>query len=674
MIVIITHIKITKLMAKNDRILLDGIIDDRVSIKLPSDKRDEAFEYLAFEQILKDEDLSHEEIETGSIDGRQDAGIDGFFIVVNGHPLQDPESFVWPRAGSELQVFIITCKHHDTFRQSPLDNLAASLAELMDFGIDDSNLKGAYSEEVIKHRNNLKYAYRKLSPRLNKFVINVYYASRGDTTEIGDEVRSRADHIKTIVHESFNTCISNFQFIGSTELVEMHRRIKNYSLELSFIEALSRGERYVLLAKLSDYYKFISDQGKLRRYLFESNVRDFMGMNSVNEDIKNTLASDTPTDFWWLNNGVTMLATSASVVGKSIQIQDIQIVNGLQTTESIYRHFESGGKDLEDRSVLVKVIVSTDESVRDAIIRATNNQTSVEYASLHATDKIQRDIEDVLFRNGLFYERRKNYYVNLGHSPKDIVTPLYIAAGYVGLVLKDLHNAPVLRSKFMRSPDAYEEVFSEKAPIEVWPQIATILKKTDAVLEELRPRGSGTERFLKNWRYIVSFSAISLLLGKLDFSSEDLVSFDTNSLTNKKIEDMWYWLNTNFESKPKSGKWVSRSNVLALCKKLELDYKVTGLRAFEANLSGQSILTEDFINKVKALLPPQPWKPGIHKSICDKLKCNNSMYSAAVDALVEDGYFYHQKDGILYDREGNVFSYDKDRVDPETMQLHPTQN
>ena len=97
-----------KSMAKNDRILLDGIIDDRVNQRLPSDKRDEVFEYLAFEQILKDEDLSREEIESGSIDGRQDGGIDGFFIVVNGHLLQDPESFVWPRAGSEGNPPIIS--------------------------------------------------------------------------------------------------------------------------------------------------------------------------------------------------------------------------------------------------------------------------------------------------------------------------------------------------------------------------------------------------------------------------------------------------------------------------------------------------------------------------------------------------------------------------------------
>jgi hypothetical protein len=57
-------------------------------------------------------------------------------------------------------------------------------------------------------------------------------------------------------------------------------------------------------------------------------------------------------------------------------------------------------------------------------------------ASLHATDKIQRDIEDVLLRDGLFYERRTNYYANQGPPASHIISPLYIASGYMTLVLK----------------------------------------------------------------------------------------------------------------------------------------------------------------------------------------------------------------------------------------------
>ena len=99
-------------MAKNDQLLIDGIIDERVSLRLPSDRRDETFEYLAFEQILKDLDFSSDEIKSGSIDGRGDGGIDGFYIVVNGHLLQDIDSFVWTKTGTDLRLTLITCKHH----------------------------------------------------------------------------------------------------------------------------------------------------------------------------------------------------------------------------------------------------------------------------------------------------------------------------------------------------------------------------------------------------------------------------------------------------------------------------------------------------------------------------------------------------------------------------------
>ena len=79
---------------------------------------------------------------------------------------------------------------------------------------------------------------------------------------------------------------------------------------------MTRGEQYILLCTLSNYYNFVIDEhGKLRRYLFDSNVRDFMGLNRVNEDIRETLSTSDSADFWCLNNGVTILANTASVTG-----------------------------------------------------------------------------------------------------------------------------------------------------------------------------------------------------------------------------------------------------------------------------------------------------------------------------------------------------------------------
>jgi hypothetical protein len=668
-------------MAKNDTLLLDGIIDDRIEAHLPSDKRDEAFEFLAFEQITKDYDLSSDETLTGAIDGRADGGIDGFYIFVNGHLLQDPESFMWPRTSSELKVQLVTCKHHDTFRKATLDALIATITELFDFAVEDDDLSGTYSENLLRMRSNLKFAYRKLSPHLASFGVGVFYASRGDTKDIGEEVASRGKQIVNLVDDYFGDSTADFAFLGATELVALHRKIPNYTLELPFVEALSKGERYIVLARISDYFKFISDESRLRRYLFDSNVRDFMGMNRVNEDIKDTLENTESPDFWWLNNGVTILATSAAITGKSIQIADIQIVNGLQTSESIYRHFSGIDPVNDDRCVLVKVIVSNDENVRDGIIRATNNQTDVELASLHATDKIQRDIEDVLLRHGLFYERRKKFYANQGHTPDELVTPLYIAAGYVALVMKSPHRAALLRSKFMRSQGSYETVFNEKTPITVWPKIAHILKRVDAELEILRPQAKMTDRFLKGWRYIVALLLVANSFGKFNYSRRELESFDLALITTDAVEAIWKELSNNADNHPTKRGWTGFRSVKSVCQSFSEKHGITGIEVLTSqgpHLSPnkgpghfKKSITDEFIEKIRVTLPPQPWKPGMHIEIAAQIKCETWQVRAAVERLIDEGILLSQKDGVLYDTDGNVVSFDAERVDPETLELIP---
>ncbi|WP_047548487.1 AIPR family protein [Psychroserpens sp. Hel_I_66] len=669
-------------MAKNDKILIDGIIDERIELNLPSNKRDEAFEYFSFEQILKDYDLSSDEIKNGSVDGRNDGGIDGFFILVNGHCLQDPLSFNWPKSGSILELWIITCKHHDTFRQAPLDNLVASMTELLDFSIENKDLKVEYIDLVLKLRENLKFAYRKVSPRLSEFSINFCYASRGNSSDLGDSIVSRSEQLIQVAQDSFGNCVSKFHFFGATELIDLNRKIPNFTLELPFKEALSSGERYVLLVNLNDYFNFVSDNNKLRRYLFDSNVRDFMGLNRVNEDIKETLKNLDSPDFWWLNNGVTILATGASVIGKSIQIQDIQIVNGLQTTESIFRHFQASGTDPKNRSVMVKIIVSNEDEVRDTIIRATNNQTNVELASLHATDKIQRDIEDVLKLNEIYYERRTNYYKNQGIPVNQIVTPLYLASGFINFILKSPHQATMLKSRFMRSESSYNEVFSLETDLKVWPKIAEVLKKTDTFLETVRPGRGSSQRFLKTKRQFLSFLVLSKSFGTFNFSVGDLISLDILTLDNTIFEEAWELLES-VNSSPKTSEIKRKTYLIRICEAAKRKWSLKGYERMKKGMPPKVIkqieknhfppkknrITLEFAMKVNDLLPPQPWKPNVELEIIKTLKCHRREYFDAVAILIEEGIRNYQKDGVVYDQEGNVLSFDKERVDSETLEL-----
>jgi hypothetical protein len=120
----------------------------------------------------------------------------------------------------------------------------------------------------------------------------------------------------------------------------------------------SLGEGYVCLARLDEYYHFItSDNEALRLELFESTVRDYAGSTAVNNAIGETLRSGTGEDFWWFNNGVTVVADAAQIAGKKIVVREPQIVNGLQTSHEVYSYFQNGGQH-RDRSLLVKIVVA----------------------------------------------------------------------------------------------------------------------------------------------------------------------------------------------------------------------------------------------------------------------------------------------------------------------------
>ena len=209
----------------------------------------------------------------------------------------------------------------------------------------------------------------------------------------------------------------------------------------------------------------------------------------INKDIHKTLALyEDPgvTDFWWLNNGVTILGTGASVAGKELCIENVQIVNGLQTTETIYKYFTSGIKGEDERAILVKVILAADDDTRARIIKATNYQNTVDLSSLRGLDKIQRDIEDYFADHGWFYDRRKNYYKNLGKPADRIVSVPYLASAVNAVVLGDPTRSRKKRSRQLRDDQVYDEVFNPRWNFKVYLTALEITRIIENVLSTRR--------------------------------------------------------------------------------------------------------------------------------------------------------------------------------------------
>lgn len=653
-------------MARNDLFLLDGILDRYITEGIPSQKPDEVFEYFATEQILKDYAFSSDQLLSGSVDGRNDGGIDEFFVLVNGHLAENIPPHFWPKSNAELEVYLITCKHDSSFKQAPINTMIPSLIDLMDFSIPSANLTTSYNELVLKKRDLFISTYRRLASCLEKFDIHIVYACRGDEV-IEENIQSKADQAVSICQEPFRDCTAIFSFWGCEKLLTRYREQPKHTLELKYEQCINQDGQYVVLSTLSDYCNFISDsKGNLNKHLFDSNVRDYLGLNPVNTDILTSLKTKDGPNFWWLNNGITIIGSQAHIVGNLIYIENVQIVNGLQTSETIFNYFTQAQPVQDQRSVLIKILISNNPETNTSIIYATNNQTNVNVPALRATDKIQHDIEEVLKAHGFYYERRTNYYKNLGIPEKLIVSPLSLASGYVSLIYKNPYRAASLKQKFMRDNKKYEKIFSEKSDLRVWVSIATLIKGIDDLLIQLRPQlniGKNTVRFLKNYRQIILFITLSRLMGTFAFTEKDLIEFNTDLLTEDEVKKTLSDLQ-EIDDKCFSNK-ISRSFYATCCIYTSKKYGVIALQAIrKKNLelwSGAMFLSsynlsEELVENVFHELPPQPWPTNIHQQIAKKLGVTGIIVSNAISYLIYTERVNAQVYGYVFDPEGKIVS------------------
>jgi hypothetical protein len=287
---------------------------------------------------------------------------------------------------------------------------------------------------------------------------------------------------------------------------------------------------------LKDFWKFITDDtGKLRRNIFESNVRDYQGTNAVNDDIQETLKNGGSEDFWWLNNGVTVLASlPGTLSGKTLTLEDPQIVNGLQTSTEIFKFFAANHKD-DERTILVRVIAADTADSQDKIIKATNSQTSIPPASLHATEKVHRDIEQFLKSFGLFYDRRKNFYKNEGKGIDKIISIPFLAQAVMAVALKRPDTARARPSSLLKDDENYKMVFSEDHALQLYAVCALIMKRVDAHLRlervGLNRKDQTNLRF-----YVAMLVAFKLAEGK-DLTPAAIAGIPTEKLTDTELDE-----------------------------------------------------------------------------------------------------------------------------------------
>lgn len=191
-----------------------------------------------------------------------------------------------------------------------------------------------------------------------------------------------------------------------------------------------------------------------------------------------------------------------------------QIVNGMQTSQSIYEALlnEEYYKINSKRSLQIKIVKSNDEKTRDRIIRATNSQTQVPDASLHATEEIQRQIEDYFRDKGWFYERRKNFYKNQGKPSERIVSILKLAQAMMAIGLSKPDVARARPTTLLKEEDDYKQIFNNKLDLSIYLWVTKIQLLVDEMLINSKMLPKAASR--TNVRFYVSNFLVTKELGE----------------------------------------------------------------------------------------------------------------------------------------------------------------
>lgn len=165
--------------------------------------------------------------------------------------------------------------------------------------------------------------------------------------------------------------------------------------------------------------------------LLERNVRSFLqARGKVNKGIRNTILEE-PHRFFAYNNGITATADliefEAEDNSKIKKLRNLQIVNGGQTTASLYHTAVKDKADLGGIYVQAKISLIPEEHVNEIvplISRYANSQNKVNDADFYANDPFHVQLEElsrIIWTPAIgatsratrwFYERARGQYMD----------------------------------------------------------------------------------------------------------------------------------------------------------------------------------------------------------------------------------------------------------------------
>ncbi|MBT2534856.1 AIPR family protein [Arthrobacter sp. ISL-69] len=431
-------------MATLDRItesLLNSFIDQE---QLQHLKTHEAFEHFAAFSVIAPklhESLATDDVAVGH---GSTPGIDSLAIVTNGALISSPDELdELTKSGSSIDVdfYFIQSKTSGKFEGARMADFADEVRSFF-----QSNDVHASLQEAKELTTKLL----SLGMRLKRNpTCHMYYVTPGrwnDDPYLQKKIATSVERLEDT--NMFSKVL--FTPVGANQLQDMYRAAHSktevnftFSSKVTLPKIEGVQQSYIGVLPGSQFLQIIRDvDGDLRRGIFEDNVRDFQGSsNPVNAKIRTSIAKSGDR-FSVLNNGVTIVAKAATVLGDEFTLEDFQIVNGCQTSNVLFEARES----LSDVTIPVRIIVTQDDSIATQITDATNSQSQVKTEDLYSLLQFQRKLEAFFATYSeperLYYERRSQQYRAISSTPRSrVVTRAQLVKSFASVFLDEPNRA-----------------------------------------------------------------------------------------------------------------------------------------------------------------------------------------------------------------------------------------
>ena len=446
-------------------------------------------------------------------DGGDDRGVDGIYII---------------KGESVAEIFIFQSKYRDKFaghKNRPktinnkevlkilqflkeLFNKSTTLAKCGNFRLLEN------VEQIWKLHESMICHYK------------VIFCSNG-----GGFAPSAEDLIKTISDEFSKV---SFDFYGPSEVISaMHlegRKPENGRLRARGTEIFEHSDGNVrgVIASVHapSFIELIANEDgrDVKGHLFDDNLRMYLSAKGgYNQSIIDTAVSRDNYLFWYLNNGVTITCKkfdyNPSHDSPVLPFEDFQIVNGAQTSYSLFEVAKDNPDALNKVFLIVRIYATDRTDIAERVAIATNSQARIQRRDIYSNAPILKKLELALKESGYFFERKKGMHADKPQEKR----------------IDALKLGQIILSFYLQEPDKarsesdsifgarFKHIFDDAHDVDNLIQVFELFRIIERLRENYQPQRSRSGESRDEHRYLIYGQWFVLFTCKLLLGNEMII-------------------------------------------------------------------------------------------------------------------------------------------------------